>query len=66
MQSPSRYRQYAQECERIARGAPQHRAVLLEIAEAWRRYAEDAEQQENAETLQPTDGQAIAPRDATT
>ena len=52
MQSPSRYRQYAQECERIARtGAPQHRAVLLEIAEAWRRCAEDEEQAQ-----QPTDG----------
>jgi transcriptional regulator of acetoin/glycerol metabolism len=57
MQSPSRYRQYAQECERIARtGAPQHRAVLLEIAEAWRRCAEDEEQQGNAEAQQPTDG----------
>jgi hypothetical protein len=47
-------------------GAPQQRSVLLEIAEAWRRYADDAEREENAETLQPTDGQAIAPRDATT
>jgi hypothetical protein len=65
MQSPSRYRQYAQECERIARGAPQHRAVLLEIAEAWRRYAEDAEHEDGIER-QATDGQAIAPRDATT
>jgi hypothetical protein len=46
-------------------GAPQQRSVLLEIAEAWRRYADDAEREENAETL-PTDGQAIAPRDATT
>src|SRR5260370_1204903 len=36
MQSPSRYRQYAQECERIARqGAPQHRAVPLEVAAPW-------------------------------
>jgi transcriptional regulator of acetoin/glycerol metabolism len=62
MQSPSRYRQYAQECERIARqSAPQQRAVLLEIAEAWRRCAEDAEQHENAEAPQPTDGNAIAP-----
>jgi hypothetical protein len=60
MQSPSRYRQYAEECERIAReGAPQHRAVLLEIAAAWRTCAEDAEREENAEA--PTDGKAIAP-----
>ena len=62
MQSPSRYRQYAQECERIARpGAPQHRAVLFEIAEAWRRCAEAAEQHEHAEAQQPTNGKAIAP-----
>jgi transcriptional regulator of acetoin/glycerol metabolism len=62
MQSPSRYRHYAQECERIARqGTPQDRAVLLEIAEAWRRCAEDEEQQGNAEAPQPTDGNAIAP-----
>jgi hypothetical protein len=62
MQSPSRYRQYAEECERIARdGAPQHRAVLLEIAQAWRTCAEEAERQENAEAQQPTDGKAIAP-----
>jgi len=60
MQSPSRYRQYAEDCERIAReGAPQHRAVLLEIAEAWRRCAEDAERQESAKAP-PTDGSAIA------
>ncbi len=60
MQSPSRYRQYAQDCERIAReGAPQHRAVLLEIAEAWRRCAEEAERQKNAKAP-PTDGSAIA------
>jgi hypothetical protein len=61
MQNPSRYRQYAQECERIAhKGAPRHRAVLLEIAEAWRRCAEDAERHENA-GAQPTDGKAITP-----
>ncbi len=47
-------------------GAPQHRSVLLEIAGAWRRCADDAEREENAEPLQPTDGKAIAPRDATT
>ena len=62
MQSPSRYRQYAQECERIARqGAPQHRAALLEIGAAWRRCAEDAEREENVEAQQPTNGKAIAP-----
>ena len=46
MQSPAQYRRYAQECERIARdGAHQHRAILLDIAKAWRACAEEAERQ---------------------
>jgi hypothetical protein len=46
MQSPTEYRRYAEECERIARdGAHQHRAILLDIAKAWRACAEEAERQ---------------------
>ena len=45
MQSPAEYRRYAEECERIARGGlPQHRSLLLGIAEAWRKLAREAEQ----------------------
>jgi hypothetical protein len=38
MQSPSLYRKYAEECERIAReSAAEHRAALLEVlSKAWR------------------------------
>jgi hypothetical protein len=46
MRSPDEYRKYARECERIAREGPEeNRKVLLEIAAAWRRCAEDAERQ---------------------
>lgn len=44
MQSPAKYREYAEQCERIARSVPEeHRKVLLEIAKAWRGCAEEAE-----------------------
>jgi hypothetical protein len=43
MQSAAEYRRYAAECERIARdSAPSHRAVLLDIAKAWRDCAVEA------------------------
>jgi hypothetical protein len=46
MRSPEEYRQYARECERIAREGPEeNRKILLEIAVAWRQCAEDAERQ---------------------
>jgi hypothetical protein len=49
MQSPAQYRRYAEECERIARdGAHEHRAILLDIAKAWRACAEEAERQAGA------------------
>jgi hypothetical protein len=49
MHSPAQYRQYAEHCERIARdGPPEQRAVLLDIAKAWRSCAEEAERQERA------------------
>jgi hypothetical protein len=39
-----RYKQYAAECEHVAQQAPdaKHRALLLEMAETWRRLAERA------------------------
>jgi len=61
MQSPSQYRKYAEECERIAReGAPEHRAALLNIAKAWRACAEEAERAERA-TGQATGERLIRP-----
>ena len=47
MDSPTEYRRYAEECERLAReGPPEHREVLLAIAKAWRDYALRAESSE--------------------
>jgi len=38
------FRKYAQECRRLAKQMkPEHRATLLEIADAWSRCAEEAE-----------------------
>ena len=44
MQSPEKFREYAQECMRIAKQmSPENKATLLEIAQAWMRCAEEAE-----------------------
>jgi len=44
MSDSTTFRKYAQECRRLAEQMkPEHRATLLEIAEAWNRCAEDAE-----------------------
>jgi hypothetical protein len=59
MQTPADYRRYADECERIARDAPQHRAVLIEIAKAWRACAEEAQGQ--SEPKSQTDGKSATP-----
>ncbi len=54
MQSPTQYRHYAEECERIAReSAPEHRAILFDIAKAWRTCAEEAERQASAKGQGP-------------
>ena len=44
MSLPDRYRMFAAECERVARQAadPNDKALLLEMAEVWRRLAERA------------------------
>ena len=41
MESAERYRQYAQDCRRLAENAaPKDKAVLLEIAAAWDQFAD--------------------------
>jgi hypothetical protein len=41
---PATYRRYAEDCRRLAKTvSEEHRRMLLEIAEAWIRLAEDAE-----------------------
>jgi hypothetical protein len=43
MESAEKYRQFAEDCRRLAeKAAPKDRSVLLEIAEAWEQCAKDA------------------------
>ena len=46
MQNPGKFREYAEECKRLAKTArsAKDRAALLEIADAWIKCAEEAEQ----------------------
>ena len=49
MMSPAEYREFAKECERLAKDGPaRHRPALLKIAEAWRQCALEAERQGNS------------------
>ncbi len=42
MENKNRYRRNAEECLRLAQSAkPQHKATLLEMAETWRRLADE-------------------------
>jgi phytoene/squalene synthetase len=44
MGDPKIYRQYAEECRRLARSMPEeHRPALLKIAEAWTQLADETE-----------------------
>jgi hypothetical protein len=55
MPSSAEYRNYAEECRRLARQMPEHRDALLKMALAWTQSAEDAEAEEKKNP--PTDGQ---------
>jgi hypothetical protein len=47
MRTAEEYRQYAEECERMAKkGSTEHRETLLKIAKAWRECAHEAEQRQ--------------------
>ena len=44
MEDIEKFRKYAEECRRLAKSMkPEHKATLLEIAEAWDQCAEEAE-----------------------
>jgi hypothetical protein len=45
METPSRYREFAETCDRLARQVESkaHRASLIDIANKWRKLAEEAE-----------------------
>jgi hypothetical protein len=42
MQDANTYRQYADECMKLARTMPQHRATLEDMAATWRQLADVA------------------------
>jgi hypothetical protein len=53
LESAEKYRQFAEDCRRLAgKAAPKDKIVLLEIAEAWEQCAKDA----GRKTEKPTDG----------
>jgi hypothetical protein len=45
METPTQYRQFAEECDRMAKQAYTEcqRGILREMAEVWRRLAKDAD-----------------------
>ena len=46
MQDPQTYRQYAEDCLKLARTMPAHRAKLEDMAATWQRLAETAEKRD--------------------
>lgn len=55
MQSPAKFRKYADECEQLAKRAANEkdRAALLEIAQAWLACAREAERKNSREEDNP-------------
>jgi hypothetical protein len=46
MKDTAKFRGYAEDCRRLAQSMePEHKAMLLEIADAWDRVAEEAERE---------------------
>jgi len=43
METAKTYRQYAEECRKLARSMPEHRAKLLAMAEVWLDLAKKAD-----------------------
>ena len=55
MQDPAKFREYAEECKRLAKRSANEkdRAALLEIAEAWLACAIEAERKSNRRDGKP-------------
>ena len=47
------FRAYADECRRLAHRMPEHKAALMQMAEAWMACAEDAERKRRKEASDP-------------
>jgi hypothetical protein len=54
MQDPETYRQYADDCTKLARTMPQHREKLIEMAATWQRLAEAAEKRNGGKRPEQT------------
>jgi hypothetical protein len=62
MQNAAMFRRYADECRRLANGMPQHRDVLLQMAQTWEACAEEAERKQGrAEAKRPGNDEGSAP-----
>jgi hypothetical protein len=48
MRNAAQYRQYADECRKLAQQTPAHGEALLKIAQAWDALADEAEKQRKA------------------
>ncbi len=48
MRKSEQFREFAEQCERLARqaAAERHRKILMEMADTWKRLAEDSERKE--------------------
>jgi len=44
MQNPTKFKEFAEDCKRLAKtAATEHKTILLQMADAWQRCAEEAE-----------------------
>jgi hypothetical protein len=58
--NPARYREYAEECRNLAKTAnPEHKKTLLEIAAAWERCANEAQQLTEPQTVSKGSGESL-------
>jgi hypothetical protein len=48
MRNAAQYRQYADDCRKLAQQTPAHSEALLKIAEAWETLAQEAEKNKKA------------------
>lgn len=60
MNDTARYRQYAEECRKLAQQAPAHGEALLKIAEAWTALADQMETKTTA--VAPNDRRLSSPK----
>ena len=52
MQNPAKFREYAEECRKLAAMAkPDHKEKLLEIAKAWEECAREVEQRSHPKMI---------------